>query len=43
MVLKYLKNLMTRENVWAFLLCLVILTVYILTAEQAPQWIYQGF
>ena len=28
---------------YALLLCLIIIAVLILTADQAPQWIYQGF
>ena len=33
----------TRENRWALLLCLIIILIVILTADQSPQWIYQGF
>lgn len=33
----------TRENRWALVLCLVIIVLVILTADQSPQWIYQGF
>jgi len=32
-----------RENLYALLLCLAIILLIILTAERAPQWIYQGF
>ncbi len=34
---------LTRENLWALLLCLILIAVVILTAESAPLWIYQGF
>ena len=33
----------TRENRWALALCLIILILVILTADQSPLWIYQGF
>jgi hypothetical protein len=32
-----------RENLYALLLCLILLLVIILTVDQSPQWIYQGF
>lgn len=38
-----LRKLLTRENLYALLLCLIVLLVIILTADQSPQWIYQGF
>jgi hypothetical protein len=37
------RNLLTRENACAVLLCLVLLALTILTADDAPAWIYQGF
>lgn len=37
------RRIFSRENLYALLLCLIILAVIILTAEEAPQWIYQGF
>jgi hypothetical protein len=37
------KKLFTRENAFALLLCLIIIFVIIVTADAAPQWIYQGF
>jgi hypothetical protein len=36
-------RLFTRENGAALLFCLLVLLLIILTAEQSPQWIYQGF
>jgi len=33
----------SRENLWALVLCLVVLAVFILSADSSPQWIYQGF
>jgi hypothetical protein len=35
--------LCSRENVFALLLCVIILLVIIVTADASPQWIYQGF
>lgn len=37
------KRLFSRENLFALLLCLVVVLVIILTADTSPQWIYQGF
>jgi hypothetical protein len=31
------------ENLYALLLCLILIALVVLTASQAPQWIYQGF
>jgi hypothetical protein len=36
-------RLLTRENLWAVLLCLALIALVILTASSAPLWIYQGF
>ena len=38
-----LKKFLSRENVYAVLLCLILIVVLILTADQSPTWIYQGF
>lgn len=35
--------LLSRENLLALLLCIILIAIVILTADQAPQWIYQGF
>jgi hypothetical protein len=35
--------LFSRENWLAVVLCLVLIALVILTADQTPQWIYQGF
>lgn len=37
------KRIVTRENVFALALCLIVLLVIIVTADTSPQWIYQGF
>jgi len=42
--MKKIRNLLfTRENLYALLLCLILIALLILTADQTPQWIYQGF
>ncbi|MFZ6027729.1 MAG: hypothetical protein ACOYYS_08445 [Chloroflexota bacterium] len=28
---------------YAFVLCMVVLILLVLSSDQAPQWIYQGF
>jgi hypothetical protein len=38
-----LKFIFSRENVFAVALCMIVLMVVIVTADSAPQWIYQGF
>jgi hypothetical protein len=35
--------LFNRENLWALLLCLIVIAVLVMTADSAPLWIYQGF
>jgi hypothetical protein len=37
------KWLFSRENLWALVLCLVLVALVILTADSSPLWIYQGF
>ena len=36
-------ELFSNENLWALLLCLIVIAVLILTADSTPLWIYQGF
>ena len=38
-----LKRIFSRENLFALLLCVIIIMVIIVTADASPQWIYQGF
>jgi hypothetical protein len=40
---KLAHSLFTRENLYALLLCLALIALLVVTAGQAPQWIYQGF
>jgi hypothetical protein len=39
----FLSRFLTRENLWALALFLIIILLVILTADQSPTWIYQGF
>ncbi|MEK6574201.1 MAG: hypothetical protein AABZ58_07785 [Chloroflexota bacterium] len=32
-----------RENLVAVAICLMLILIIILTSDNAPQWIYQGF
>lgn len=38
-----MKRILTRENLWALALCLILILLVIFTADSAPLWIYQGF
>ena len=38
-----LRRLFSRENLWALVLCLVVILLIIFTADSSPLWIYQGF
>ncbi len=36
-------RLFTRENLWALILCIIMMILVIVTADSSPMWIYQGF
>lgn len=36
-------RLISRENLLALGLCILIILLVIVTTDSAPQWIYQGF
>jgi len=38
-----LKKLATPENIWAFVLFLIVVALIIFTTDSSPAWIYQGF
>lgn len=38
-----IRRLFSRENRYALALCLIVLLLFIVSADTAPQWIYQGF
>jgi hypothetical protein len=39
----FLRRIFSRENLIALLLCLLVIALVVVSAESAPQWIYQGF
>ena len=39
----WLRRIITRENLIALAVCLILIALIIATADSAPQWIYQGF
>lgn len=43
MLRKLLNLILTRENLYALIVCLILILLIIVTADSAPQWIYQGF
>lgn len=38
-----LSRLFSKENLYALLLCLMLIALVVFTADIAPVWIYQGF
>jgi hypothetical protein len=38
-----MKRLLSRENLLALTLCLLIILLVVMTSDSSPQWIYQGF
>jgi hypothetical protein len=38
-----LKKILSRENLYALLLGLILIALLILTPDKSPQWIYLGF
>jgi hypothetical protein len=37
------QRIFSTENLWAFILALLLIALVILTTSSAPVWIYQGF
>ncbi len=40
---RWIARIVTRENLVALALCLILIALVIVTADSTPQWIYQGF
>lgn len=40
---RILRTLFSRENLCAVAFCLALILFLLLTTDQSPQWIYQGF
>jgi len=36
-------KIFTPENIWAFLLFLIVVALILFTTDSSPAWIYQGF
>jgi hypothetical protein len=43
MMRRFLSRWLTRDNLAAVGLCLLLILLAVVTADSAPQWIYQGF
>lgn len=39
----FLFKFLSPENVWAFLLFLIVAALIVFTTDDSPVWIYQGF
>jgi hypothetical protein len=42
-VVSFVVKIFSPENTWALLLFLIVVALIILTADDSPNWIYQGF
>lgn len=40
---RWLARWLSQENLAALALCLILIALVVVTADSAPQWIYQGF
>ncbi len=41
--MNFFRRLISKETLTALLLALLIIGLIIMSADEAPQWIYQGF
>lgn len=39
----FVLRIFSTENIWAFLLFLIVVALIIFTSDSSPVWIYQGF
>jgi hypothetical protein len=39
----FVSRIVSRENLWAFVLFLIVAALIIFTSDSSPVWIYQGF
>jgi len=42
-VVRVLRRIFSRENLWALALCVILSLLVVLSASDSPLWIYQGF
>lgn len=38
-----IKNLLSEENRWALIIAFVLIVMSIISVDDAPLWIYEGF
>jgi len=38
-----MRKYVSQENIYALFVCLILIALLVMTSDQAPQWIYQGF
>ena len=36
-----MRKYISQENIFALIVCLILIALLIMTTDQAPQWIYQ--
>jgi hypothetical protein len=41
--IEMLARLLSRENLLALAICIILILLLIVTSDSAPEWIYQGF
>ena len=39
----FVVKIFSPENIWAFVLFLIVVALIVLTTDDSPNWIYQGF
>jgi hypothetical protein len=42
-LVSFVLKIFTPENIWAFILFLIVVVLIIFTTDSSPAWIYQGF
>ena len=42
-VVSFMFKLLSPENIWAFVLFLIVMALIVFTTDSSPIWIYQGF
>jgi hypothetical protein len=40
---RFVSKILSPENIWAFVLFLIVVALIIFTSDSSPAWIYQGF
>ena len=39
----FVSKIFSAENIWAFVLFLIVIALIVFTSDSSPIWIYQGF